>query len=324
MERLIDFFRNRSMLCGNCQLAFRVDLDWIHRWDQAQETCPGCSLTCENEDAPRVTVNPDDPALDNARVAQLFWYHTSTHPDWPTRHFDPAALLTPQTRRRMGSDKSVAAWAARQRAKALHVGTYEAAIQNMLRRMRDQGDHGCPFYLYRVFLKPSVAVREGWLIDPSNFVGDIDLEEVCPPGSDVARYLNYHEDPGGISLALGREAIGGVQRVPIPLPDPTDDDWAREAVSALESSSDALLPATGRLARFMPPSSPRCALSRELAGALAGRLPSSLRGQFRSAVTFAEGDDPVQWARRTSGLFEVIDEPGRVLAALDKAELRLV
>lgn len=41
---------------------------------------------------------------------------------------------------RMGGDKRVVSWAARQRAKALHVGTYEAAVHNMLRRMRDQAD----------------------------------------------------------------------------------------------------------------------------------------------------------------------------------------
>ncbi len=38
----------------------------------------------------------------------------------------------------------------------------------MLRPMRDQADRGEQFYLYRVHLKPSVVVREGWLIDPSN------------------------------------------------------------------------------------------------------------------------------------------------------------
>src|SRR5699024_5272434 len=49
--------------------------------------------------------------------------------------FDPAADLTPGIRRMMGGDERVTAWAARQRAKALHVGTYEAAVHNMLRRM---------------------------------------------------------------------------------------------------------------------------------------------------------------------------------------------
>lgn len=133
-----------------------------------EETCPGCGMTCEHEDSPRVTVDPDDPALDDDRVARFFWYHTSTLPDWPTRNFDPAAVLTSETRMMMGGGERVAEWAARQEAKALHVGTYEAAVHNMLRRIRDQADQRSQFYLYRVRLKPSAVVREGWLVDPSN------------------------------------------------------------------------------------------------------------------------------------------------------------
>ncbi|QAY63547.1 hypothetical protein ET495_10135 [Xylanimonas allomyrinae] len=324
MERLIDFSRDRHMLCPSCKHRFCVDLDWIHRWEQAKETCPGCGLTCEHEDGPRVTVRPDDLALDDDRVAQFFWYHTSTQADWPTRDFDPTADLTPQARRMMGGDRRVSAWAARQRAKALHVGTYEAAVHNMLRRMRNQADHSSQFYLYRVHLKPSIAVREGWLIDPSDFTGGVVLDEVCPPGVDVARYLNYHEDPGGLSLALGREAIASVQRVSIPLPDAWDDHWARETVAALGSASDAPVPTTGALGRFLPPSSPRAALGRELATALAGRVPINLRDWFGWAVTFREGDDPVEWGRRTSRLFSLIENPGGALAALDEAEHRPV
>lgn len=234
MERQIDFTRERQMLCGRCDHRWRVDLDWIDRWEQAKETCPGCGMACEHEGPPRVTLDSGDPALDDDRVAQFSWYHTSTQLDWPTRHFDPAAVLTPETRRRMGGEQQVSAWAARQRAKALHVGTYEAAVHNMLRRIRDQADQRSQFYLYRVRLKPSVVVREGWLVDPSNFVGDVGLDEVCPPGVDVARYLNYHEDPGGLSLALGRDAIASVQRIAVPLPDTWDGGWVRDAVAALE------------------------------------------------------------------------------------------
>lgn len=177
------------MLCSSCGHRFVVALDGIDRWEQRGEKCPGCGLTSEHSDAPRVTVDPGDPALDDDCVARFSWYHTSTQPDWPARDFDPAADLTSETRKMMGGDEHVAAWAARQRAKALHVGTYEAAIHNMLRRMRDQADHGSQFYLYRVHLEPSVAARESWLIDPSNWLGDVVLDEVCPPGVDVARYL---------------------------------------------------------------------------------------------------------------------------------------
>jgi len=103
---------------------------------------------------------PADPALDDDRAKRSSWYHTSTQSDWPTKDFDPAAGLTAETRLRMGGDLRVSAWVDRRRAKTLHVGTYEAAIHNMLRRISDQADHGSQFYLYRVHLKPTTVVRE--------------------------------------------------------------------------------------------------------------------------------------------------------------------
>ena len=324
MERPIDFSRDRHMLCGSCDQRFLVDLDWIDRWEQRQEKCPGCALTCEHENAPRVTVDPADPALDESRVARLTWYHTSTHPDWPTTDFDPAADLTAETRQRMGGHQPVADWAARQRRKALHIGTYEAAVHNMLRWSRNQANQGSQFYLYRVSLKPSVEVRAGWVVDPSNFVGDVMLDEVCPPGVDVARYLNYHEDPGGLSLALGRDAIAGIQRVALPLADARDESWVRDAVAALKNTTANIAPATGNLSRLRRQLSPRVVAGHDLGAALARQLPINLQDQFTSATTFAEGEDPVRWARRTSSLLKLIADPEHVLAALDEAELHHV
>ena len=137
-----------------------TSVDGQHNTDVTQSS----TAMCEHEDAPRVTVDPDDPALDDDRVAVLSWCHSSTHPDWPTRGFDPAAVLTPETRMRMGGDVNVTAWAARQRANAPQVGTYEAAVHNMLRRIRNQANHGRQFYLYRVRLDPEAVV----------------LDEICP------------------------------------------------------------------------------------------------------------------------------------------------
>jgi hypothetical protein len=39
---------------------------------------------------------------------------------------------------------------ARYESQALHLGTYEATVESMLRRMCDQDDGGPQFYLYRV------------------------------------------------------------------------------------------------------------------------------------------------------------------------------
>lgn len=311
------------MLCAKCSHQWVTDLDWIDRWDQALESCPGCGVNCEAETAPRVTVDRDDLSLTDEKVAQLVWYHTSTHPDWPTHDFDPAGELTQETRQRMGGDSHVARWAERQRAKALHVGTYEAAIHNMLRRIDDQGDHSTQFYLYRVQLVPTISVREGWLIDPSNFVGDVVLNEVCPPGVDVARYLNYHEDPGAISLALGRTAIGSTQRVAIPLASKEEPPWMVEAIRELDSASVTTSASSGSrpLGRRRVPS-PRTSRARELTTSLAERLPVNLRWQFESAAAFSDDTAPHDWAFYVRDVMDLILQPARILEALDNEPVR--
>ncbi|MGW1339467.1 hypothetical protein ACWCOV_00325 [Kribbella sp. NPDC002412] len=43
MERPIDFSRDRHMLCGGCGQRFLVDLDWIDRWEQGQESAPAAA-----------------------------------------------------------------------------------------------------------------------------------------------------------------------------------------------------------------------------------------------------------------------------------------
>jgi hypothetical protein len=304
------------MLCGSCKARFVVDLDWIDRWEQGNEECRGCGMTCENEAAPRVTVDPADPALDSDSVLRMFWYHTSTQPDWPAKDFDPEAQLTDETRWLMGGDRQVAEWAERQRGKALHVGTYEAAIHNMLRRINDQSDGDSQFYLYRVRLKPTTVVREDWVIDPSNFAGDVILREVCHPGDDAARYLNYHEDPGGLSLALGRDAIADVQQVTIPAPDAYDIDWVRGAVDALSDAVKENDPPADAPSWIRPASSSQASVARELAEGLADRLPINLQWPFTAAVIFSNSLDAARWARRTSSLFAAIEYPGGMLALL--------
>lgn len=56
-----------------------------------------------------MTVEPDNPALNDDQVARFSWYHTSTHPDWPRMNFDPVAPLTARTRQVMGGELHVTA-----------------------------------------------------------------------------------------------------------------------------------------------------------------------------------------------------------------------
>ncbi|WP_162819250.1 hypothetical protein, partial [Leifsonia aquatica] len=265
-----------------------------------------------------MTVDPKDAALHDMDVPNLTWYHTATQPNWPTPSFDPGALLTPETRLRMGGDGHVQGWVERQRSQALHVGTYEAAVHNMFRRIEDQADHGNQFYLYRVHLHPTVTVREGWLIDPSNFAGDVVLNEVCPPGVDVTRYLNYHEDPGSVSLALGRQAISRTQQIAIPHDDATAAEWVTQAVKELEQATSSPLPPDRpwRSTRITPQSA-RSRKAQEIVEPLTATLPANLRSGFIAAVRFHNTMEPSTWANYVAGLLSVIQTPHRITALLD-------
>lgn len=210
------FYRARHTRCAACGHEETLDLDWFERWSVGDEFCPGCRVDCTEEKATRVVADPQDPALDDALVARLSWWHTSSFPDWPSASFDPVARLTEVTRRRMGS-QGVRRWAERQRKKALHVGTYEAAIHNLLRRISDQPEPGARYYLYQVKLRPDVIVGPGAADELVDWMGDVPLSKACPPGIDATRYVNQHEDIGGISLALGRGALLAVQRIELPV-----------------------------------------------------------------------------------------------------------
>lgn len=319
-DRPIDFCRPRHMLCKQCDHRFVVDLDWIDQWEQGDEQCPGCGATCEQEAAPRVTADPDDIALNDDTARQLAWYHTSTHPDWPAKDFNPAADLTEITRQRMGGEIAVTRWAQRQRDNALHVGTYEAAIHNMLRRIRDQADHGRSFWLYRVHLRPSITLRTGWIPEPGDFLGNAPLSAVCPPGTDATRYLNEHEDPGGISLALGRAAIAGVQQIPIPTPPTGHHEWIAQAAAELRRPA-ATTESVGPWQLSGPPS--KTLRARELARPISTQLPVNLRDPFLDAVT-TDPTEPEMWGRYAQGLVELITHPGYTIGRLDQQATCLV
>ena len=109
------------------------------------------------------------------------------------------------------------------KAKALHVGTYEAAVENMLRRMDDQSDAASQFYLHRVQLRTDCAIEPGIHKEPTDWMGDAHLEGKCGPGVNVLRYVNVHEDQSSVSLAIEISAVWRVQSIPIPLPVDADD-----------------------------------------------------------------------------------------------------
>lgn len=322
IDRRVDLYRDRSTRCSACGHEQRCDPEWFVRWGYQEAVCPRCGVDCTEEKATRVIFEPDDPALDASLVPTLSWWHTSTYEDWPSSDFDPAAPLTDVTRQRMG-EPMLARWSARQRAKALHVGTYESAIHNMLRRMSNQGDWGHTFYLYRVRLRPDVVVSPGCSDEPDSLWGDVPLAQVCPSELSVFRYENQHEDVGSISLALGRGAIHSVQQLALPLGTAERPLWWAEAVDRLTVAALARpAPATfdGPLARLRRSGRFQCAavaevqsdLRRELTSHLPGRLRVATEGAIRVDVTLT----PTEWCGRAAGVLEMLDSPD---AAVDAA-----
>lgn len=310
------------MLCGSCAHRWTVDLEWLDRWTQSQEFCPGCGINGEYESSPKETHDPCDPLVAGDAVASVYSYHRSTHVDWPSTTYDPTAALDNETRQRMGGDASVARWAHRQRSKALHVGTYEAAMENMLRRIQDQGDRGRQFYLYRVGLRADITVRSEVLDEPVGLMGDVPLTEVCPPGVDVARYLNRHEDAGSLSLALGSDALEWTQQASIPMTCAGESAEIDRLVNALAHPPVVMpTPPPFRSVRWRPPSAVEVSCA-ELAHELARGLPIHLRSGVESAIQlrdYATFDAPA-WVRYAVGLLQLITQPEQALTALDTAK----
>jgi hypothetical protein len=102
------------------------------------------------------------------------------------------------------------------------VGAYEAAIENVLRRMHDQGDALSQFFLHRVELRIQSsrinhAYRDENLEEAAQLrISDLDRDDV-----DAVRYLNAWEAMGTLSLAIRPGCVAAVQSLSIPLPDVT-------------------------------------------------------------------------------------------------------
>lgn len=274
------------MRCGSCRHEWSATAQWLESFSQALVGCPVCNTDCRGEDRPDFCADPEDPMHRDSAVRGCYWYHSSTHETWPDRNFDPAARLTEETKQRMEEMGSgfgaVDRWAKQQKTKALHLGTYEAAIESMLRRMNDQGDSSNQFYLYRVVLEPDCVIEPGIHHEPTNWVGDAYLLDTCSPGTNVLRYANVHEDPSSVSLAIDTSAVRAVQRTPIPLAVDASDP-------SIQDATRHLLAAASKPAPESPPEHPRwmrraaSALSseaRKLESESAATLPPTLRDAF--------------------------------------------
>ena len=209
-------FRMRCECGGSSFLSAR---DYAAEINQAHMVCEVCGADIHFGRAVIAIRAEQDVALDNALAPRLAWYHSSTWPDWPSTDFAKQAEAERRaTRRRWslghGSDPVP--------ANALHLGTYEAAVENMLRRMHDQADGAAQFHLYRVQLRHGLRIEAGYRDENLLEASRLTVHQMESAGFDVVRYLNAYEAEGTLSLAVQPHAIAAVQRVAIPIAETID------------------------------------------------------------------------------------------------------
>lgn len=223
---------------------------------------------------------------------------------------------------------------------AIHVGTYEAAVDSMLRRMRNQGDQGSVFYLHRVRLRPDLVIEPGWRDENTGEAAQITSFDLADHGIDGIRYLNAYEAIGSLSLAVVRNAIESTQKVTVPVAGLASrpDEKALKQLRALRDhvqeivakhSNDDLSPLaklrrkhTGRSAPLAPPGAydrirrlERFAAERCLAGLSPVAPEDFLRSVESPKPEGSYGMDRA-WLEKFTGLAALLTRPEEVQSVL--------
>jgi hypothetical protein len=217
IDRPVTFNYGYNISCADCLGVTSLSADIYHNEpDEAHVLCAHCGNRIHFGRAVLAPRNPSDPSLNDRKVRSFAWYHTSSIPDWPKDAHPMPPAEQEFMADKMTAEGMVAVRNIREN-QALHLGTYEAAIESMLRRMRDLDDGGTPFFLHRVGLRTGdLTIEPGWRDENTEEVSQITQHALGQ--SHVVRYLNVRESPGSISLALRPNALQAVQTVSLPVP----------------------------------------------------------------------------------------------------------
>jgi len=215
-ERWVTFDYPYNMRCPVCPgITTLTPAEYYNEHDEARVPCARCGSEIHFGPAVMALRDPSDPVLNDQVAAQVAWYHASTDPGWPSRarpmppsaaEFLARTMRPGDVRRIRDADEN----------RALHLGTYESAIESMLRHMRDEGEGAAQFYLYRVALRrQQLVIEPGCRDENSEEASQITQSDLGE--ADVIRYLNVRESPGSISLAVRPQIISSVRRVSLPV-----------------------------------------------------------------------------------------------------------
>lgn len=219
VERPVSFRYGYNMRCHHCGRSTPLSASTYYREQchSARIKCLHCQGDIHYGPYALALRDAGDPALDDRAALGAAWYHTSIFSSWP-----PADRPMPPTEvaflRRVTPDYIADHVRKRHENQALHVGTYEAAIESMLRKMRDQDMADERFRLYRVALRRNVTIEHGYRNETIEEIAEITQAELGEVGA--IRYLNTWESPGSISLAVHPRSLAAVQGIPLPVDAP--------------------------------------------------------------------------------------------------------
>ena len=351
VEWPVSFRYGYNMKCERCGGVTPLAASTYYREERhsARVKCAHCPADIHFGPYAMALRSPLDPVLDDQVALSTAWYHTTTDPSWPSR----GQALTP------GAAANLSQWAEDdagfERARehwenqALHLGTYEAAIESMLRKMRDQDMGGERFWLYRVALRRDVAIEPGYRDETSEEIAQITQSDLG--GSEVIRYLNTWESPGSVSLAVHRRSLAAAQAVPLPVQEPgavaipptltQKVDRVRSRIGQMQQARqdkpDRLETLRQRRAEQQgiilerEPTAEQHRLLEEISKLITcGYLPGvslTVREHFSDAMSaWGEAQDPppgdIQFMQRFAAMAAALTRPGDIRLALDAETVR--
>ncbi|WP_433717391.1 hypothetical protein ACQP2U_43445 (plasmid) [Nocardia sp. CA-084685] len=215
----IGFNYDYRMGCATCG---RVSTVTAHRYQErlgidALSPCEHCGTDIHYGPAAAALRDDNDPVLSDVVTAQGSWFHSSTYADWPSPDYEWNTCAGLDDEIVLG-DVSPERIRHRLLTRALHLGNYETAVENMLRRLRDQGDANSTFYLHRVTLRVTPdTIEDGFRDENHAPASDLSIDELEQAGLLAVRYLNVHEAMGSLSLAIDPAALATVATIELPV-----------------------------------------------------------------------------------------------------------